>query len=123
MPYKSGLIQAALGAVSAVGILIANSGTSGDAKHKRLTGIVQKAGKESFVLTEANARQHTFKLGESASVFLNERAVPLDSVENGRKATVRFYKKKGQLVAINVDVFPNHADFESGVETPGPQSS
>jgi hypothetical protein len=113
MPYRSGLFQVALGAICAVSFLVSNSFGSSDPKHKRAVVIVQKVGERSFVLTEENARQHTFQLSDSATVRLNAEAVSFSQLEDGRKASVSFTSRKGRLIATQIEIFPTHSDFEN----------
>ncbi|MGZ8900151.1 MAG: hypothetical protein ACXW3Z_08655 [Limisphaerales bacterium] len=114
MPYRSGLIQAAVGAIGAVAFLIANLTTStGDPKQRRVTGILQKSDSQTIVVTEDSSRQHTINLGDETKIFLNDSVIPLEAVENGRKATVIFYKQKGVFTAKQIDVFPRYSDFPS----------
>lgn len=112
MPNRFGVIQMALGALCTVAFIISNSFGSGDSKQKRVVGIVQRTGNQTFRLTEDNARQHTFHLAESASVFLNEREVAFSTIENGRKASVQYRKEKRENVATKVELFPTREDFE-----------
>ena len=116
MPFRSGMFQSALGAIWAVAFIVSNAFGGGDSKQKRAVGIVQKTGGQTFLLTEENARQRKFQLSEPATVYLNEKEISLSAVENGRKAAVRYCKRKGQLFAMHIEVFPTHADFalESG---------
>lgn len=122
MPYRSGMFQAALGAFCTVAFIISNTFGGADPKQKRVVGIVQKTGEQTFLLTEENARQHKFQLSEPSAVFLNEKEISFSTVENGRKASVRYSKRKGQLFATHIDVFPSHADF-AAEEGAGKESS
>ena len=112
MPYKSGLIQAALGALCSVAFIISQSFGSSDPKHKRIVGTIQKTGAQTFLLTETNSRQHRFQLNSPSTIHLNEKEIPFTSVENGRTVTVHYTKKKGLLLASTLDVFPAYTDFE-----------
>lgn len=112
MPYKSGFIQAALGALCTAAFIISQQFGSPVPKQKRLVGIIQKTGDQTFLLTESNARQHRFELSTPATIYLNEQQIPFSSVQNGRTVTVHYTKKKGHLFASTVDVFPSYNDFE-----------
>lgn len=114
MPYKSGLIQAAVGAIGAVAFLISNLTTSvGDPKQKRVTGILQKSDSQTIQVTEDSSRKFTIHLGDETKIFLNGALIPPAAIENGRKATVIFYKQKGVFTAKQIDVFPRFSDFPS----------
>ena len=122
MPYRSGLIQAALGAVTAVAFIISNSfGSPGD-KHKRLVGTIHKRSSGEIALTERNAREHSLKLAEDATIFLNDRQIAAADIQDGRTATVLYEKKRGQMVAKRLEIFPTHDDFPPA-EAPTPEES
>ena len=112
MPYRSGIFQAALGAVCAIAFVISNSFGGSDSKLKRLVGTIQKTGENRFLLMEDDARQHELQIVESVRVFLNEKKMSFSGIENGRKAEVRYKKKKGKLFATHIELFPKHTDFE-----------
>lgn len=112
MPYKSGFIQAAIGALCSVAFLISQQFGSPEPKLKKLVGTLEKTGDQSFVLTEVNERQHRFELTTPHSVFLNERQISFSQIDNGRKVTVQYSKKKGHMFAAVLDVFPVYSDFE-----------
>ena len=116
MPYKSGLIQAAVGAVCTIAFVISQQFGSPEPRLKRLVGILQKTGASSFVLIEPNARQHQFELSTPVSIHLNEREISFTNIENGRTVAVDYTGTKGRLKATAIDVFPNHTDFDSSPE-------
>ena len=111
MPYKSGLIQAAVGAFATLAFVISHQFGGAEPKEKRVQGLMQKTGERTFLITEGNAQQHSFVLAESASLFFNEKEISFSVVENGRNVSVVYTKEKGRLVAKIIDVFPNHTDF------------
>ena len=113
MPYKSGLIQAAVGAFATLAFVISQQFGAAEAKHKRVQGVIQKTGEQTFLVTEENAKQHSFVVAESTALFFNEKEVSFSRVENGRRVTVLYTKEKGKLVAKTIDIFPNHTDFAS----------
>ena len=111
MPYRSGLIQAALGAVAAVAFIISNSfGSPGD-KHKRLVGTIHKRSSGEISLTERNAREHSLKLAADATIYLNDRQISVAEIQDGRTATVLYEKKGSELLARRLEIFPTHDDF------------
>jgi hypothetical protein len=116
MPYRSGLFQAALGAISVAALVITHS-FGGAPRQKRLVGTIQKTGEQSFRLTEPNAHEHEFQVSEPVSVFLNEKEIPFPSIENGRQASVRFMRRKGKLLAVSIEIFPTHSDFDHAPPT------
>jgi hypothetical protein len=120
MPYRSGLIQTALGAVAAVAFIISNSFGSPSTKQKRLVGTIQKRSPGEFALIEHNARKHSLKLAEDATIFLNDRQISLVEIQDGRTATVLYEKKGDQLLARRLEIFPTHDDFPA-TESPAPE--
>lgn len=111
MPYRSGLIQTALGALFAATFLISNSFSSPASKQKRVAGTIQKTDQKKICLTESNGRQHTFDLAENTAIYLNERPIAFSQIEAGRTASVLFEKKRDILLAKVVEIFPTHDDF------------
>ena len=102
----------ALGAISVAAFLISNSFNS-TPREKKVIGKIERTGEQTFHLTDLGAREHRFQLSDPVTVFLNEKEIPFESVENGRQAEVRFVKRKGQLFATGIEVFPTHSDFEA----------
>ena len=117
MPYRSGIFQAALGAISVAALLISHSLNGAHPRQKRAVGAIQRTGEQSFRLTDQNSKEHQFHLSEPVSVFLNEKEIPFPSIENGRQAAVLFTKRSGQLFATSIEIFPTHNDFEKPPET------
>ena len=117
MPYRSGIFQAALGAISVAALLISHSFSGAHPRQKRVVGTIQRTGEQSFRLTDQNARVHQFQLSQPVAVFLNEKEIPFPSIEDGRQASVRFTKRSGQLFAEAIEIFPTHSDFEQLPET------
>jgi len=117
MPYRSGIFQAALGAISVAALLISHSFSGAHPRQKRVVGTIQRTGEQSFRLTDQNARVHQFQLSQPVAVFLNEKEIPFPSIEDGRQASVRFTKRSGQLFAMSIEIFPTHSDFEQPRET------
>jgi len=111
MPYRSGLIQTALGAITAVAFIISNSFGAPGEKHKRLVGTIQKRSGSEIALTEHNSKVHSLRLAEDAAIFFNERQIAAADIEDGRTATVLYEKKRGQMVAKRLEIFPTHDDF------------
>jgi hypothetical protein len=111
MPYKSGLIQAAVGGFCTIAFVVSQlfSG-SAESKQKRITGKLDRVEAGTFSLTDGNAKQFEFELSPDATVYLNEKKIELRDVSSGRNVDVRYEKQKGRLVARMVDVFPTHED-------------
>jgi hypothetical protein len=111
MPYKSGLIQAAVGGVCTMAFVVSQLFSGGaESKQKRITGKLDRVEARTFSLTDANAKQFEFELSPDATVYLNEKKIELREVSSGRNVDVRYEKQKGRLVARVVDVFPTHED-------------
>ncbi len=111
MPYKSGLIQAAVGAVCTMAFVVSQLFSGGaESKQKRMTGKLDRVVERTFSLTDANAKVFQFELSPDATVYLNEKKIELQEVSSGRNVDVRYEKRKGRLVARVVDVFPTHED-------------
>jgi hypothetical protein len=111
MPYRSGSFQIILGAVGALAFIISNSFGSPGEKHKRLVGTIHKRSASEIALTEQNAREHSLKLADDAAIFLNDRKISLAEIQDGRTAEVLYEKKRGQLLAKRLEIFPTHDDF------------
>ena len=111
MPYKSGMFQAALGAITAVVFLISNSFSGGSSSEKRKVGTIERLDAQRFALTEANGERQTFQLSDGAAIFLNEKSVAFEEIENGRTASVRYVRKKRVFFAMQLEVFPTHRDL------------
>lgn len=110
MPYKSGLIQAALGAFGALAFIISQSFGAPDRKEKIAVGVLQKTGDRTFALKE-NATRSKFELSPAAKIFINAREVGFTDALTNRRATVRYQKLKRQLIAKVVDIFPTPEDL------------
>jgi len=111
MPYKSGLIQAAVGGFCTIAFVVSQLFSSGaESKQKRITGKLDRVEAGTFSLTDANAKRFEFELSPDATVYLNEKKIQLQEVSSGRNVDVRYEKQKGRLVARVVDVFPTHED-------------
>ena len=113
MPYRSGLIQTAVGALFAITFLISNSFGSPTSKHKRVVGTIQKTETDKLILQELNGRRHEFAMSETVPIFLNERTIQLSQVENGRKCAVVYTKNRRVLRVQQLEVFPTHDDFNT----------
>jgi hypothetical protein len=121
MPYRSGLIQTAIGALFAATFIISNSFSSSEGKQKRLVGAVTKAEPGRLHLKDSNGREHQFEVSRtSTTVYLNERVVQLTESEKGRNASIIYEKKGRTLQAKIVNLFPTHHDFK---EETSPSSS
>jgi hypothetical protein len=120
MPYRSGSIQIILGAVAAVAFVISNSFGSPGEKQKRLVGTIHKRSTSEIALTEQNAREHSLRVADDATIFLNDRKITLAEIQDGRTATVLYEKKDGQLLAKRLEIFPTHDDFPPAVPISGP---
>jgi hypothetical protein len=112
MPYRSGIFQMALAAISVAAFLISNS-FGVKPKEKKIVGRIERIGGETFQLTDVSAQKHCFQLSDSARVFLNDKEIPFMAIDNGRQAAVRFIKQKGIMVVTWIDIFPTHTDFEA----------
>ena len=111
MPYKSGLIQAAVGGFCTIAFVVSQLFSGGaEGKQKRITGKLDRVMERTFSLTDANAKVFEFELSPDATVYLNEKKLELQEVRSGRNVDVRYEKQKGRLVARVVDVFPTHED-------------
>ena len=112
MPYKSGLIQAALGAFGALAFVI--SQWSGKPEGKRQAcGVVEKIEERRICIKEQNGKKSEFELSSDAAIFLNDKKISLAEVPVGRTALVQFETRKRQNVAKLVDVFLTHEDTEA----------
>jgi hypothetical protein len=116
MPYRSGLIQSAIGAVCAVAFLVSNSFAGAKPKHKQAIGVIQKIDSSQVILMERDGRTHTIALVEATVIFLNEKKLSPPEVREGRNASITFRKEAGRLVALQLDVFPTHNDFGTSAE-------
>src|SRR5687768_17359708 len=107
MPYKSGLIQAALGAFGALAFVI--SQWSGKPEGKRQAcGVVEKVEDRRLCIKDRNGKKSEFELSSEAAIFLNDKKISLAEVPVGRTAMVQFEARKRKNVAKLVDVFPTH---------------
>ena len=120
MPYRSGLIQTTLGAIAAVAFIISNSFGAPGAKHKRLVGTIHKRAAGEIALVEHNAREHSLRLTDDATIYLNDRQISITEIEDGRTAAVLYEKQHGQLLAKRLEIFPTHDDFTLP-EPPAPE--
>ena len=114
MPYKSGLIQAAIGALCTTAFVVSQLFGGTESRQKRMTGRLEKVVERKFSVSDANAKVFQFELSPEASVFLNDKKIELNEVNSGRSIDVRYEKRKGRLVASTVDVFPTHEDLKLG---------
>ena len=113
MPFKSGVFQAALGAISAVAFIISNSFGSGSPNEKRLVGTIERTGEQHFRITDNRGKRHEFQTSEPVRIFLNEKQIAFDQIENGRTAAVRYVKKDRICFATSIDISPTHRDIVS----------
>ena len=111
MPYKSGVFQAALGAISAVAFIISNSFGSGSPNEKRVVGTIERTGGQNFQITDSRSKHHEFQTSEPVRIFLNENQIAFDQIENGRTAAVRYVKKDHICFATSIEIFPTHRDI------------
>jgi hypothetical protein len=112
MPYKSGLIQAAVGGFCTMAFVVSQLFSGGaESKQKRITGKLENVRERTFSLTDAHAKVFEFELSPDATVHLNEKKIELHGVTSGRNVNVQYEKQKGRLVARVVDVFPTHEDM------------
>ena len=111
MPYKSGLIQAAVGGLCTMAFVVSQLFSGGaESRQKRITGRLDRVVERTFSLTDAKAQVFQFELSPDATVYLNEKRIELGDVTSGRNVDVRYEKRKGRLMARVVDVFPTHED-------------
>ena len=113
MPYKSGLIQAALGAIGAFAFIISNWSGKPESKHRQVSGVVQKIDDRRFCIQDGSGKKNEFELGSDATIYLNDRKISLAEVPAGRTATVQYEKRKRQNLAKLVDVFPTPEDTDA----------
>lgn len=113
MPNKIGFLQAALGALCTLALFAVSTLSSEDPKHKRVSGILERSGAESLIVTEDSSRKVTLKLTPDTVVLLNEKTIALADLKSGRRATVFFQKLRGELIARKIEIYPIQSDFES----------
>ena len=112
MPYKSGLIQAALGAFGALAFVI--SQWSGKPEGKRQAcGVVEKIEERRIRIKEQNGKRSEFELSSESAIYLNDKKISLAELPVGRTAMVQFETRQRQNVAMLVDVFPTHEDTDA----------
>ena len=91
--------------------IISGSFRGGTPNEKRLVGTVERTGASAFEVTDAKGERHAFQVSDPVRIFLNEKLIAFDQIENGRTASVRYVRKKRVLFATTIEVFPTHRDF------------
>ena len=111
MPYKTGAFQAALGALSAIAFLVSTRfGSSPGSNLQQCVGRMEKTGPRAFTITKDDGKSLPMDLGDSFSIHRNDQVVPFESIEDGRKASVRYFRNGRRLVAAEIEVFITHLD-------------
>ena len=105
------MFQAALGAITAVTFLISNSFAGGSSSEKKKIGTIERLSEQTFALTESDGERQIYQVAEGVKIFLNERSIAFNEIENGRTASVRYVQKKRVSFATQLDVFPTHRDL------------
>lgn len=120
MPYKTGIFQAALGAISAAAFIFGSMSFGANSGEKRVVGTIERTGERTFALTETGGKRHSFQLADPVQIFFNEKQVAFGEIQNGRTASVKFQKAKRVCLAKEIDVFPTHSDTPNPADSTSP---
>jgi hypothetical protein len=112
MPKSVTSFQAMLGALGTLAFLLANAWRSpAAASNERVSGVIDHIEDGRMTLRTEGGEIREFAVKPEVVVYLNARRFPFSTVAAGRKAGVRYHKKRGKLIAVEIDLFPSREEI------------